>query len=150
MIEDDIITIIDEFEGEKGDVIPILQKIQEKFGYISADSVAHISKFIKISENTVYGIATFYSQFRFNEPSRHTIQVCTGTACHVRGGDILGEAVNREIGIHPGETTKDKRFSFQRVACLGCCASAPVIQIDEDIHARVSIPKLSKILDKYQ
>jgi NADH-quinone oxidoreductase subunit E len=138
------------FKGDEGDLIPILQRIQEKLGYISKDAVRHVSRFLKISENQIFGVASFYSQFRFTEPGRNSIKVCMGTACHVRGGQILCEAVERELDVAPGQTTKDKRFDLQRVACLGCCALAPVVQINDDIYSQMTVIRLKDILDKYE
>ena len=138
------------FRGDEGDLIPILQKTQEKFGFIPRDAVGRISRFLKISENQIYGVASFYSQFRFTAPGRNSIKVCLGTACHVKGGQILCEAVERELDISPGQTTKDKRFDLQRVACLGCCALAPVTQINDDIYSRMTVIRLKPILEKYE
>ncbi len=142
--------IFDEFSGEAGDLIPILQKIQNKCGYISDDAIRSISPFLRISDNQIYGVASFYSQFRFTEPGRNSIKVCMGTACHMKGGHILGEAVERELKVKPGQTTEDKRFDFQRVACLGCCALAPVVQINNDIRSRMTVIRLKQLLDKYE
>ncbi len=142
--------IFSEYSGSEGDLIPLLQRIQGQFGYISEEGVRRISRFLRLTENQIYGVATFYSQFRFNPPGRNSIKVCLGTACHVRGGQILGEAVGRELDIAPGETTADRRFDFQRVACLGCCALAPVIQINSDTHSRMSVIRLKGILEKYE
>jgi len=150
MINEDYVDIFSEFNGKQGDLIPLLQEIQERFGYISEESIKNISRFLKISENQIFGVASFYSQFRFVAPGRNTIKVCLGTACHVRGGQILSEEVERELGISPGQTTEDKRFDLQRVACLGCCALAPVVQINNDIYSRMSVVRLKKILDKYE
>jgi len=136
--------------GETGDLIPILQLSQLKFGYVSDEAVARIARFLKISENQVFGVASFYAQFRFTPPGRHSIKVCLGTACHVRGGQVLSEAVKRELDVQPGQTTWDLRFDFQRVACLGCCALAPVIQVDRNIYSRVNVIRLKKILGKYE
>ncbi len=136
--------------GEEGELIPILQRVQQKEGYLSEQSVRQIARFLRISENQVYGVASFYSQFRFVAPGRHSIRVCLGTACHVRGGQILLEAVQRELGIAPGQTSADRRFDLQRVACLGCCALAPVVQVDEDIHSRVTVLGLKEILSAYR
>ena len=136
--------------GEAGDLIPILQLSQLKFGYVSDEAVARIARFLKISENQVFGVASFYAQFRFTPPGRHSIKVCLGTACHVRGGQVLSEAVKRELDVQPGQTTWDLRFDFQRVACLGCCALAPVIQVDRNIYSRVNVIRLKKILGKYE
>jgi NADH-quinone oxidoreductase subunit E len=138
------------FKGEEGDLIPILQKTQQKFGHIPQEAVQRISHFLKISENQIFGVASFYSQFRFNAPGRHSIKVCLGTACHVKGGEILCQALERELEIKPGETTKDRRFDLERVACLGCCALAPVIQINDDIHSRMTVIRLKEILGKYE
>jgi NADH:ubiquinone oxidoreductase subunit E len=150
VINEDCADIFSGFKGEEGDLIPILQKSQEKFGYISKEAVKNISRFLKISENQIFGVASFYSQFRFNPPGRNSIKVCMGTACHVRGGQILCEAVERELEISPGQTTEDGRFDFQRVACLGCCALAPVVQINDDIYSRMTVVRLKEILDKYE
>jgi NADH-quinone oxidoreductase subunit E len=138
------------FKGEEGDLIPLLQRIQEKFGYISEEAIRQISRFLKISENQIFGVASFYSQFRFIPPGRNSIKVCLGTACHVRGGQILCEAIQRELDITPGETTEDRRFDLQRVACLGCCALAPVVQIKNDIYSRMTVIRLKEIFDKYE
>lgn len=138
------------FKGEEGDLIPILQRTQEKFGYIPKEAVKRISRFLRISENQIYGVASFYSQFRFTPPGRNSIKVCLGTACHVRGGQILCEAVERELDVQPGQTTEDGRYDLERVACLGCCALAPVIQINGDIHSRMTVIRLKEILGRYE
>jgi NADH-quinone oxidoreductase subunit E len=146
----DYIGILSEFQGEEGDLIPLLQRIQEKSGYISKEAIKNISRFLKISENQIFGVASFYSQFRFNPPGRNSIKACLGTACHVRGGQVLCEALERELEISTGQTTKDRKFDLQRVACLGCCALAPVVQINDDIHSRMTVIRLKGILDKYE
>ena len=145
----DYAEIFSGFRGEQGDLIPILQRTQQTLGYISEEATQQISRFLKISENRVFGVASFYSQFRFIPPGRNSIKVCLGTACHVRGGHALSDAVEKGLGITPGETTDDKRFDFQRVACLGCCALAPVVQIKDDIYSRMTVLRLKKILDQY-
>ena len=135
---------------EKENLIPVLQSVQKKEGYISPESVKRISNYFRISRSSIYGIATFYSQFRFNPPGRHSIKICLGTACHVQGGDFILKALQSEIGISPGETTDDMRFDLGRVACLGCCALAPVVMIDNKIHSRMSVIKLKELLNKYE
>lgn len=142
--------ILSEFDTDPGNLIPLLQRVQQEVGYISEESVAEISRHLKCSENEIYGVATFYSQFRFNAPGRNSIRICLGTACHVRGGQNLAEALQREIGIAPGETTADGRFDLDRVACLGCCALAPVVQVNGDIYGQMTINRLRKILDQYE
>lgn len=143
-------TIFSDYAGEEGDLIPLLQQVQASAGYLSDDGLRRIAEFLRISENEVFGVATFYSQFRFTKPGRNSIKVCLGTACHVRGGQILSEAVSRELQVAPGDTTDDGRFDLQRVACLGCCALAPVIQINNDIHSRMTVIRLKGVLSKYE
>jgi NADH-quinone oxidoreductase subunit E len=149
-LEQDYNGLLAEFNGSEGELIPLLQRVQERFGFISEKSINVISRFLRISENQIFGVASFYSQFRFIAPGRNSIKVCLGTACHVRGGQILSEAVQRELDVLPGYATKDKRFDLQRVACLGCCALAPVIQINDDIHSRMTVIQLKGILAKYE
>ena len=142
--------IISDFPVEPGSVIPILQKIQETFGYIAPQAVERVSDYLKLTENEVYGVASFYSQFRFIPRGRHSITVCLGTACHVRGGGILLEALERHLQIKTGECTVDKRFDLAAVACLGCCALAPVLKIDEDIFGNMAVIKIKELLEKYE
>ncbi len=146
----DISNILSGFRDDEGNLIPILQKIQKKLGFISEDSVRQTARYLRISENQIFGVASFYSQFRFNEPGRNSIKVCLGTACHVQGGQILSEAVERDLGILPGQTTEDMRYDYEQVACLGCCALAPVIQINDDIYSRMTVIRLKETMDKYE
>lgn len=138
------------FRGTPGDLIPILQSLQQKEGYISEAAVREISRFLKVTENHIFGVASFYSQFRFTPPGRHSIKVCLGTACHVRGGQILLQTLERELAVTTGQTTPDRRFDLQRVACLGCCALAPVVAVDQDIHSRMTVVRLTKMLSAYE
>ncbi len=138
------------FKGIEDDLLPILLRIQEQDGYISEAAVRQISRFLRISENQVYGVASFYPKYRFGEPGRHSVKVCMGTACHVRGGRNLADAVSTQLGIELGQTTPDGRFDFRRVTCLGCCTLGPVVQIDEDIHERVMVIGLKETLKKYE
>ncbi|MFH0867279.1 MAG: NAD(P)H-dependent oxidoreductase subunit E [Bacteroidota bacterium] len=150
-MENSIDSILTNFTPkERGNLIPILQAVQSEEGYISTVAVNIISKKMRISRGQIYGVASFYTQFKFNPPGRHNIKICLGTACHVQGGDFILNALSREIGIVPGETTEDRRFDMERVACLGCCAIAPVIKVDEDIHARMAVIKLKEMLKKYE
>jgi len=142
--------IVGEFPIEAGSLIPMLQKVQEAFGYIAPQAVESVSEFLKMTENEVYGVASFYSQFRFIPKGRHSITVCQGTACHVRGGGILLEALERHLQIKTGECTPDKRFDLGGVACLGCCALAPVVKIDEDIYGNMAVIRIKELLEKYE
>jgi NADH-quinone oxidoreductase subunit E len=147
---DDYALVFSAFAGEGGDLIPILQEVQGRLGYISEEAVKKVSHFLKVSENEIFGVASFYSQFRFVPPGRHSIKVCLGTACHVRGGQILTQALERQLGITSGQTTEDRRFDLQRVACLGCCALAPVVAIDKDIYSRMTVIRLKATLNDYE
>jgi NADH-quinone oxidoreductase subunit E len=138
--------IFSAFKGEEGDLIAILLRIQEKFGYISEDAVKRISQFLRISENQIYGVASFYSKYRFTEPGTTSIKVCMGTACHVHGGKFLSDAVGWKLGIAIGQVTEDHCFDFQRANCLGCCALAPVVKINDRVHARMMVTGLEEIL----
>ena len=150
MTDDEYRKVFSGFTGNESDLIPLLQIIQEKEGFISEESAKRIASFLKISENRVYGVASFYTQFHFHEPGRNMVKVCLGTACHVRGAQVVSDAVERELNIHHGETTPDKRFSYERVACLGCCALGPVLQINNDIYGQVKVTQLAKIFDQYK
>ncbi|MBN1824681.1 MAG: NADH-quinone oxidoreductase subunit NuoE [Candidatus Eisenbacteria bacterium] len=142
--------ILSESSGRRGDLIPLLQRVQEIDGYISPETIRTISKRLRISENEVYGVATFYAQFRFRPPGEHSIQVCMGTACHVRGGEQLSAFIQHRLGIGPGQTTPDNKFDLELVACLGCCALSPVVKIDDKIYSQMSVLKLRDVLDEYE
>ena len=142
-------SVYDRFTGKREDLIPILQKVQETEGYISVGSVEMISRKLRISENEIYGVATFYAQFRFTPPGEHHIYVCMGTACHVRGGEQLLNSLRYRLKIKEGETTPDMKYDLNRVACLGCCALAPVVKIDDDIYSQMSVLKLIGVMDEY-
>jgi NADH-quinone oxidoreductase subunit E len=139
-----------EFKGERGELIPVLQRVQALHGYLRPDSVRSISRWLKISENEIFGVATFYAQFRFTPPGRHHVRVCLGTACHVRGGEQILVTTQERLGVGTGETTADGEFDLERVACLGCCALAPVVAVDDKIHSRVSVLKIQGILDEHK
>jgi NADH-quinone oxidoreductase subunit E len=127
------------------ELIPILQDVQREQGYISPEAIISVSRYLRLSENQIFGVSSFYAQFRFTPPGRHSIRVCLGTACHVRGGGTLLETLERNLGVKCGETTPDGGFDLDRVACLGCCALSPVVQIDRTIHSRVTVSKLTQL-----
>jgi NADH-quinone oxidoreductase subunit E len=140
----------DEFSPGRENLIPMLQRAQEVEGFISPPVVKKISHRLRISENEIHGVATFYAQFRFTPPGEHSIHVCMGTACHVRGGQQLLNHLNYDLKIKDGETTEDRKFDLNRVACLGCCALAPVVKIDDKIYSQMSVLKLRDVLEKYK
>jgi NADH-quinone oxidoreductase subunit E len=135
-------------DTSQGNLIPMLQKVQEEFGYIPQEQVNQISKHLKISTSKIYGVATFYAQFRFTKLPKHTIKICLGTACHVRAGEKILAALERELNITCGEATSDYRFGLERVACFGCCALAPVVVIDNKVYSRMTPEKTVSILKR--
>lgn len=141
--------ILAAYQGQKGAVIPVLQKSQEKLGFLSPEAITEIARALNTSENEIFGVATFYSQFRFTRPGKHGVHVCLGTACHVRGGENVLDAVERELGIMAGQTSKDFKFSVDKVACFGSCALAPVVVVDKDVYGRMTTTKIKDILKKY-
>jgi NADH-quinone oxidoreductase subunit E len=141
---------ISQFTKDRSNLIPILQKVQEAEKFLSKEAVTEIGCFLDVSENDIYSVASFYAQFRFTRPGDHTIKVCLGTACHVKGGERILESVERELDIQPGETTADFKFSMERVACFGCCALAPVMVIDQDVYSRMTPAKVKEVLALYK
>ena len=141
-------SVLREFKGQEGELITILVRVQERFGYISEEAIKEISRFLKLSENQIFGVASFFAKFRFDKPGTTSIKVCMGTACHVHGGGLLSDTVGWQLGISFGQATKDKRFDFQRVNCLGCCALAPVVQVNDRIHGRMMVTGLKEILER--
>lgn len=138
------------YKGETGAVIPLLQKVQETFGYLPQEAISQVAKLLKVSESEIFGVATFYAQFRFTRPGDHTIKVCLGTACHVRGGSQIMETIERELDVKSGGTTKDYKFGLERVACFGSCALAPVLVIDDKVYGRLTTSKAKEIIAGYQ
>lgn len=132
----------------RGSLIPILQDVQREFGYLTKENMMRIGDHIGMSFNEVYGVASFYKQFKFIKSGKHIITVCLGTACFVKGSQILAEAVKTKLGINPDETTEDGLFSFERVACLGCCALSPVVQIDGEVYGEMKPAKLLRIINR--
>jgi len=143
-------TVLGQFPAEAGSLIPILQSVQARLGYISSQAVCEIAQALRLTESQVYGVASFYAQFRFTPRARHGICVCLGTACHVRGGERLMQTLQRDLGAPTGTSTSDGRFDLNRVACLGCCALSPVVKVDSDIYSSVTTMKLKGILSGYE
>ncbi len=138
------------FPRDPHQLISILQYCQSRDGYISRETVKRIADYLDISEAHVYGVASFYTQFRFEKPGDHQIRICLGTACHVQGGEILAEEIQKIIGIGPGEISQNHKFEFHKVACLGCCAQAPVVEVDGRIYGKMTRAKLQKVLRSYE
>jgi NADH-quinone oxidoreductase subunit E len=131
-------------------LIPILQDVQEDIGYLPTTAMMQIGRHLGLRSTAVYGVATFYNQFRLEPVGRHVIHLCRGTACHVRGSGRLQQAFESELGVKAGRTTRDGVFTLQTVACLGCCGLAPVVMIDEQAYGRLEVKQVGKILATYR
>ena len=142
----DIVKKFEAFDKQRGNLIPILQMVQDNLSYLPSEAIQLVAEYLEINACQVYGVATFYNQFRFHPPGKHPVKVCLGTACHVRAGDIILENFERKLGIVDGETTPDREFSIERVACVGCCALAPVAIIGETVHGHMAPSKVEGLL----
>lgn len=139
--------IFSRHHGSRDALIPVLQDIQQHFGYLSPEAMEAAAKSCRISPVEAYGVATFYAQFKFSPVGRNTIMVCQGTACHVMGGARVLEEVAAQLGVKPGESTPDLRFTLETVACIGACALAPAMFVNKNTHGRVKPEKIAEILD---
>lgn len=138
------------YDGAPGELIPLLQSAQDHFGYIPRRAINYISGVTGIPESDVYGVITFYSQFRLRPMGKYVIRACAGTACHVSGARMIIETIEDELGVEVGTTSKDGLFTLQTVACIGCCSLAPVIMINDDTHGKLTPASLRKLLKKYK
>ncbi len=137
---------LEQMGRERSRLIPMLQLVQDTLAYLPPEAIRLVSDHLAISASEVYGVATFYNQFRFNPPGRHPIKVCLGTACHVKGGEIILENFERKLQIKDGQTTPDREFSIDRVACVGCCALAPVALVGETLYGKMQPSKVEGIV----
>jgi NADH-quinone oxidoreductase subunit E len=142
-------SFVTKYNKEKKALISILQNIQEEYNYLPQEALRIVSETLNIPLINIIGVATFYRAFSLEPRGKHLVTVCLGTACHVRGGPKILEEFERKLNIQAGETTKDKQFSLEIVACLGCCAIGPVVVIDGDYYAQTTIRKVASILKKY-
>ena len=140
--------ILSSYKGEKSELIPILQDIQSKYGYLPEDIILDVSKFIGVPESEIYGVATFYAQFRFDPVGKKHVMVCTGTACHVQGAPQIIEGIERHLEIKEGETTPDMEYSLESVGCLGCCALAPCAMVNNEVESKISLKNIKRIFPK--
>lgn len=136
--------------GERGALIPVLQKVQDEFGYLPREVIPEIARILCLSESEIYGVATFYAQFRFERQGEHTVKCCQGTACYVQGGRRILDAIRKELDLPEGKTTTDDyKFSLERVACFGSCALAPVMVIDKTVYGRMTPARAREILSQF-
>jgi NADH:ubiquinone oxidoreductase subunit E len=142
--------IIDEYREKKGSLIPVLQKAQEIFGYLPLEVQKFIAEGMNVSLQEIYGVATFYAQFTLEPRGEHTIGMCMGTACYVKGAKVILDRLKKELNIDVGETTGDLKFTLEATRCLGACGLAPVMIIDDSVYGRLTADKIPDILDKYR
>lgn len=141
--------VLQEFEDRKGSLIPILQNTQAQLGYLSREAMKYISEKTKTPVSEIYGVTTFYTQFRMHPIGKNIIRICHGTACHVANALKISEALYEELKVEPGGTTKDLKFTVEEVACLGCCSLAPVIMVNDKAYGRLTPGKIKDILAQY-
>lgn len=136
--------------NDRSTLIPLLQEVQTIYGYLPENALRDISEFVKVPLSRIYGVATFYNQFRLMPLGENIIRVCRGTACHVKNSATILFALESELGVKAGQTTRDKKFTLEVVNCIGACSIAPVILVNDDYHGRIAVKDIPKILKKYQ
>ena len=134
-----------QFKGRDEELIPVLQAVQRELGYLPPEAMQQIAGFLRVPESKVYGVASFYAQFRFTPIGRRHITVCRGTACHVRGGPRILEEVERLLGIKEGETSDDLEYSIETVACIGACGLSPTIMVNKKVHGKMTPKKVAEL-----
>lgn len=149
-MSDKIAAIIRRYDGDRGQLVAILQDIQSEYYYLPQEALVEVSELLAIPLSQVYSVATFFRAFSLKPRGKHVINVCLGTACHVRGAVRILEKLERSLGVKPGETTKDFKFTLETVNCMGCCALGPVIKVDERYFGNLRIDKVDSVLDSYE
>ena len=142
--------LVEPYLDKKGVVIPVLQKLQEHYGYLPRPAMERVARRLRIPISRLYGVATFYAQFKMTPRGRNIIRVCKGTACHIQGGSKIAERIEEILQIKVNETTPDMKFTLEEVACIGACALAPVMMINDEPHGRLTPDKIRKILASYE
>ena len=138
--------ILETYSADKANLIPVLQKVQQKLGYLPEAGLKQIARYLKVPESTIFGVATFYSQFKLVPTGRNIIRVCRGTGCYVRGASQILEALESELGIKDGETTPNLEYTLETVACFGSCALAPVVVVNDRVYGRMTADKAKKLV----
>jgi len=147
-IKEQLDDILSHYTGERSELILILQEAQEKFGYLPREVMEGIAKFLRLPPSTVYGVSTFYAQFKLTPTGRRIVRVCRGTACHVRGGARILREVEKRLGIKPGETAEDMEYTLETVACIGACALAPTMVIGKETYGRMTTKKVAEVFSE--
>lgn len=142
--------ILDRYRGEKGTLIPLLQDTQDAYGYLDENVMRELARGAGYQLSQVYGVATFYTQFRLEPIGEHLIRVCHGTACHVAGAELISEEIRNLLGIKDGQTTPDMKFTLENVMCVGACSLSPIMIVDSDTHGKLKPANVRKVLKKYR
>jgi NADH-quinone oxidoreductase subunit E len=145
-IKEGLAEILAQCQPDKSQLIPILQKVQERFSYLPKVTISEIGAYLGMSDVRIYGVASFYNHFRYIPLGKHPVQMCMGTACHMVGGGLVLEALERALDVEVGGITEDKQFSLDRVACIGCCGLAPVMVMGEKIFPKMTSTKVDEVL----
>ena len=145
-VKEQLDEVFSQFNRDSSNLIPILQVAQERFGYLPEEVMQGIAKFLRLPASSVYGVTTFYAQFKLTPIGKRVVKICRGTACHVRGANQILQEVEKQLGIKPGETTDDLEYSLETIACFGSCALAPVMVVDKTVHGRMTTKRVGEIL----
>ena len=145
-MEERLKAILSSHEASKGELIPILQEVQAEYGYLPQETMLEVARFTRVPEGRVYGVASFYAQFRFTPVGRNMVTVCRGTACHVRGAPRILQEMENWLGIKVDETTPDLEYTLETVACIGACCLAPVVKVGAEVHGKLQASEVAKIL----
>jgi NADH-quinone oxidoreductase subunit E len=149
-VKKDVQAVVEKYHGEERFLIAILQDIQKEYNYLPKEALSFLSEETEIPLSKVYEVSTYYNSFSLNPRGKHVVEVCAGTACHIKGAPNLLAKLENELNIKCGETTKDLMFTLKDVRCLGCCSLAPVIKVSDNIHAYVTEDQIPEILESYK
>ncbi len=149
-MEEQLNSVFASYKGERNELIPVLQDVQEELGYLPEEAMKEVSRFVKVPEAKVFGVATFYARFHLHPRGEHIIRLCCGTACHVRGAAKISDRLKDTLDVGVGETTEDMKFTYEEVACIGACGLAPVMTIDEKTFGKLDPDKTSKIIKNFE
>lgn len=148
-MEEQLKSVFASYKGEKNELIPVLQDVQEEIGYLPEEAMCEVARFVRVPESKVFGVATFYARFHLLPRGEHIIRLCCGTACHVRGAGKVADRVKIVLDVGVGETTEDKKFTYEEVACIGACGLAPVMTIDKTTFGKLDPDKTKKIIENF-
>ncbi|MCX5997365.1 MAG: NAD(P)H-dependent oxidoreductase subunit E [Chloroflexi bacterium] len=149
-MKDGLSVILKKYGKDKSQLVSILQDIQAEYNYLPREALEKLSKKMDIPQSHVYSMATFFRAFSLNKRGKHIVNVCLGTACHVRGGELILESLERQLGVGRGQTTPDLKFTLESVNCMGCCATGPVVKIGEEYFGHMTNDKVEPMLKKYR